>query len=85
MVAPAPTVDASVNLKHLGTTTAHGPVVKSATGRAGAAMTIGLVMLFDVPWTSDVAVSVTLNTPEDVNVCCSTMPDPLEPSSKFQL
>ena len=85
MVAPAPTVDASVNLKQLATTTAHGPVVKFATGEAGGAMTIGLVLLFDVPWTSDVVVSVTLNTPEDVNVCCSTRPDPLEPSPKSQL
>ncbi len=48
-------------------------------------MTIGLVVLFDVPWASDVVVSVTLNTPEDVKVCCSTRPDPLEPSPKSQL
>ena len=48
-------------------------------------MTIGFVTALVVPWASDVAVSVTLNTPGDVNVCCSTMPDPLEPSSKFQL
>ena len=64
MVAPAPTVDASVNLKQRGNGTAHGPVVKSATGRAGAAMTIGFVTALVVPWASDVAVSVTLNTPE---------------------